>query len=283
MNELDLSKVPKAVETEFQAAYLDCFPEGDPRFVPRAFGWVTPCFTGDYQDYQAVDAHYHDFEHTLQGTLCLGRLLRGWHLAGAEPPLTERIFQLGLLAILMHDTGYLKRRGDTEGTGAKYTVTHVQRSADFAGDLLGGYGFSAEDVKSVQNMIHCTGVELDLKRIPFQSDLEKLTGFAVGTADLLGQMAAADYVEKLPVLYAEFAEALRFSKSQTHFISHFVSAHQLMEETPRFWENMVRKKLDQDFQGVWRFLNNPYPSGRNLYFDRIEANMARLKRELAPA
>ena len=281
MRTLDISKDPLATEHEVHAAYLDCFPKGDRQFAARAFGWATQCFTGHYDDYQAVDAHYHDFEHTLQGTLCMVRLLRGRCQAGAVPPLTERMLQLGLLAILLHDTGYLKKRSDREGTGAKYTITHVERSAEFAAQMLQRRSFSSEEVRSVQNMIHCTGLEADLSAIPFQSELEKLTGFALGTSDLLGQMAAPDYVDKLPILYAEFAEAARFSKSTTHFVTHFTSARQLMEETPRFWELNVRKKLDQDFQGVCRFLNDPYPDGPNLYLERIDANMERLRQQLA--
>jgi len=39
-----------------------------------------------------------------------------WHRAAGQPPLTPHMFELGLLAILFHDTGYLKRRGDNEGT-----------------------------------------------------------------------------------------------------------------------------------------------------------------------
>src|SRR5262249_62118285 len=140
-------------------------------------------------DYQPVDALYHDFEHTLQGTLCMARLLRGRHHAGAQPRLTERMFRLGVLAILLHDTGYLKKREDTEGTGAKYTVTHVERSAEFADQLLADKGFVPTDIKAVQNMIHCTGVDATLSVIPFQSELEKVVGYALGTADLLGQMA----------------------------------------------------------------------------------------------
>ena len=46
------------------------------------------------------------------------------------------MFEFGMLAILMHDTGYLKKRGDNEGTGAKYTLTHVDRSIQFAGELM---------------------------------------------------------------------------------------------------------------------------------------------------
>src|SRR5579871_3308987 len=142
---------PTAVEREVQSAYLGIFPKGDPKFVPKVFGWALECFTGRYGNYQPVDARYHDFEHTLQGTLCMARLLRGRHAAGVKPPLTQRMFELGLLAILLHDTGYLKQRDDTQGTGAKYTVTHVDRGAEFAAGLLAQKNFSPEDIKSVQN------------------------------------------------------------------------------------------------------------------------------------
>ena len=275
------TKDPRAVEMEVLAAYLEIFPQGDRAFVPRVFGWATECFTGRYGDYQAIDAHYHDFEHTLQGTLCMARLLQARERAKTEPRLTERMLELGLLAILLHDTGYLKKREDTEGTGAKYTVTHVERSAEFAAELLGKKGFGANEIKAVQNMIRCTGVDARLSEIPFQSDLEKVVGFALGTADLLGQMAAEDYVEKLPTLYLEFAEAARFSHDETHFIGMFTSAADLMQKTPIFWEKYVQTKLSREFGGLYKFLNDPFPAGPNDYMDRIESNMERLRRKLA--
>ena len=272
---------PTAVQVEVQAACRAMFPGADPMFVPRVFGWAIECFTGNYQNYQAVDARYHDFEHTLQGTLCLARLLRGRHQAGAEPQLTLQMFQLGLLAILLHDTGYLKKRGDTQGTGAKYTVTHVRRSANFAAELLKEKGFDANSIRAVQNMILCTGVNATQSVIPFQSELERVLGWALGTADLLGQMAAEDYVDKLPILYAEFAEASNYSKDRTHFIAMFSSAEDLMQKTPTFWEKFVRLKIDRDWGGLHRFLNAPYPSGPNGYFERIEANIERLRQRTA--
>ena len=275
-----VTKDPAAVEVEVQAAYLAMFPSGDPLFVPRVFGWAIECFTGGYGDYQAVDARYHDFEHTLQGTLCMVRLLHGRHLAGAQPPLTQRMFQLGLLAILLHDTGYLKKHEDTEGTGAKYTITHVARSAEFAAQLLSEKGFGAADIRAVQNMIRCTGIDASLNQIPFQSELEQAAGFALATADLLGQMAAEDYAEKLPILYAEFAEAASFSKDKSHFVTSFNNASDLMERTPEFWSGYVLPRLNQDFGGLFRFLNDPYPDGPNYYLDRIEANMQRVRRQL---
>jgi hypothetical protein len=278
-----VTKDPTAVEVEVQSAYLNMFPKGDATFVRRAFGWANECFTGHYRDYQPIDARYHDFEHTLQGTLCMARLLHGRHLANAGPPLTQRMFELGLLGILFHDTGYLKKRDDTSGTGAKYTVTHVDRSAVFAEQFLAEWKYAAEDIRAVQNMIHCTGVDATLSIIPFQNDMEKIVGYALGTGDLLGQMAASDYVEKLPVLYGEFAEAAQYSKDKTHFISMFSSAADLMQKTPVFWEKYVQVKLNRDFARLFRFLNDPYPDGPNEYLNRIESNMRKLHGVMAGA
>lgn len=271
------TKDPTAVEVEVQQAYLALFPNGDRLFVPRVFGWAIECFTGNYANYQAVDAKYHDFEHTLQGTLCMARLLHARQRTGAQPQLTERFFQLGIVGILLHDTGYLKKREDREGTGAKYTATHVLRSAEFAAGLLRDKGFPAAEIVSVQNMIRCTGVDADLSRISFQSEPERLTGHALATADLLGQMAAEDYVDKLPILYAEFAEAAKFDHGHTDFITKFGNADDLIGRTPRFWSDYVLPKLDRDFDGLHRFLNQPYPDGPNWYVQQIERNMVRLQ------
>ncbi len=272
-----VTRNPTAVQAEVETAYLVIFPHADLAFVGRFFDWAIDCFSGKHRDYQAVDARYHDFEHTLQGVLCLTRLLRGRHLANAQPRLNERMFQLALAAILFHDTGYLKKRDDVGGTGAKYTLTHVQRSAEFTAQFLQEKGFGATDIQAVQNMISCTGVNATLEAITFQSEMERIAGSCLATADLLGQMAAEDYVDKLPVLFSEFAEAAHYTKDQTSFVASFSSAEDLIRKTPDFWRKIVRVKLDRDFSGVHIFLNDPYPAGPNPYFERIEVNLARLR------
>jgi hypothetical protein len=192
------------------------------------------------------------------------------------------MFELGMLAMLTHDTGYLKKRGDNEGTGAKYTLIHVDRSIQFAGELMRGHGFQIEEIQAVQNMIRCTGVNVKLDTIQFQSQLERIVGYALGTADLLGQMAASDYVDKLPILYLEFAEASRHSPDgKMKAGGFFTSAEDLLQKTPLFWEGYVRNKINRDFLGLYRCLNDPYPDGPNPYLQRIESNIARLSRELA--
>jgi len=275
------TKDPTAVEVEVQKAYLTVFPQGNRMFVPQVFGWAIDCFTGNFGDYQAVDAQYHDFEHTLQGTLCLARLLRGRHMAAAKPAVDEKLFQLGIIAILLHDTGYLKHKSDHVGTGAKFTVIHVRRSAEFARELLTQKHYSTADIKAVQNMILCTGINAVLEEIPFQSEAERIVGYALSTSDLLGQMAAADYVDKLPVLFSEFDEASRHEHGRSPAVGTFASAVELRRQTPKFWEQYVKPKLEKDFLGLYRFLEDPKSPGHNPYLDSIEKNISRLRRELA--
>lgn len=272
---------PTAVAHEVQLIYLSLFPDGNRLIVPRAFGVVIDCFSGGNPNYLPIDALYHDVEHTLQGTLCLARLLRTRHLAGAEPRLNGDQFELGLLAILLHDTGYLKRKGDTEGTGAKYTPIHVRRSADFAAECLGMKGFSQEDVQAIQHMIQCTGIGAEPEKIPFQNEWQRVLGCALGTADLLGQMAAPDYVDKLPILFEEFAEAARHNGGRNPALTAFKSAGDLIQRTPDFWDNYVRPRLDGTLGGLYRFLAEPYPDGPNRYLERIEENIGRIRRGIA--
>ena len=145
-----------------------------------------------------------------------------------------------------------------------------------------GNGFPVEEILAVQNMVRCTGVNVKLEGVQFQNPLERTAGFALGTCDLLGQMAATDYVDKLPTLYAELAEAARASPDgRMKAGGFFSSAEDLMQKTPLFWENYVWNKINRDFLGLYRFLNDPYPDGPNDYIDSIQANIARLRRELA--
>jgi len=276
------TRVPGVVEEEVRAIYLSMYPEGTRRAVSRVFSWAIRFFSGRFADYQAIDARYHDFEHTLQGTLCLARLLRGRQAAKAAPEASAKMFELALLAMLFHDTGYLKRKEDTEGTGAKYTPVHVGRSTVFAREFLGKQGYTEADMAAVQHMISCTGVNADLQGIPFQSELERTLGFALATADLLGQMAADDYVDKLPILYLEFAEAARFTNIKVGRFAEYHSAEELMRQTPAFWETYVWPKINHDFRKLYTFLNDPYPDGPNPYLQRIEKNLTRLRRRLTP-
>ena len=277
------TKNPSAVEVEAAAAYAELFPSENPALVRQAFDWAGQCFSGKFDGYQPIDSLYHDFEHTLQGTLCLIRLLRGRHAANATPAISQRMFELALVAILFHDTGYLKAGDDTQGTGAKYTATHVARSGEFAAKFLSQKGWPTADINAVSHMIRCTGVNVSIAAIPFQSPEERLAGFALAASDLLGQMAADDYIERLPDLYVEFEEAARFDDGKSSKLMRFESIGDMMAKTPSFWQFYVIPKITNEFERIYTYLNDPYPDGPNEYVQRIERNLARLAKKLEAA
>jgi hypothetical protein len=249
-------------------------PDADTAVIDRLFRDMEDMFFGRYFDYLPIDTRYHDFEHTLQAALCLIQLLEGRARSGVLSPISARQVEIAIASVLLHDTGYLKLRADWRGTGAKYTFVHVIRSCAFAASYLPTIGFACEEVDIVENAIRCTGPRSDIELIEFPSETGNFLGRALATADFLGQMAAPDYVDELPFLYAEFEESDRFFNIPQEK-RHFRSARELIEKTPAFWERFVLPRLTKDYQGVYRFLAEPYPDGPNAYLDAIERNMAR--------
>jgi hypothetical protein len=277
------TKDPRAVEQAVLELHGKMFGIAAAPTIQKAFSLARDCFEGRCPGYQAIDARYHDFEHTLQGTLCLTRLLWGYFRAGHTPQISPREFELAILAVLLHDTGYLKPVGDNEGTGAKFTLVHVSRSAEFAAELLRPRGYSPTEIAAVQRMIRCTGVNAELASIPFANPMERQLGSALATADLLGQMAAPDYVEKLGILYEEFSEAMRHRPPGTVVAKPFSSAQDLRRQTPSFWEKYVLAKINKEFGAVYEYLRVPWPEGPNPYIEAVEANIARLRDQLGQA
>lgn len=261
-----------AVCEEADRLYHAIYPDAEPAFLPWACGWFRTIFSGRYKDYLPIDTPYHDHEHTMQGLLCLARLLHGRHRAGIEPGIPRPVFELGILAILLHDTGYLRHETDTEGTGAKYTWNHVDRSGEFAEGFMLEHGYSPADIKAVQNMIRCTAMNTALADIPFAAPVERTVGYALATADLMGQMSADDYVDRLPQLYTEFKESYEYFGDRAEFL-YYESAESLVANTPDFWRSYVKPKLESQCKGVYKYLNDPYPDGENEYLTRIRANI----------
>jgi hypothetical protein len=256
------------------------FPGASLQVADRLLADVEAMFTGHYLDYLPIDLGYHDFEHTLQATLCFARLFAGRHVARAEPILSVRHFELGLAAALLHDTGYLKLRSDRAGTCAKYTRVHVLRSCAFAASYLPTVGFTLRDAEIVTGAIRCTGPVSTLARLYFNARADQLLGCMLVTADYLGQMAAADYPDELALLYGEFRESDEFFHVPPEDFA-FQSARELIERTPDFWTFFVRPKLEKEFDAIYRFLASPYPDGPNPYVAAIERNIALVHTRIA--
>jgi hypothetical protein len=267
------TKDAAAVLAFVRGKFSSLYPGADPAWIDRVFHDVADLFAGRNPDYSPIDLRYHDLEHTLQATACLAQLLEGCNRAGATPQVTPRQFQLAMAGVLLHDAGYLKTRGDTAGTGAKYTFCHVLRSCAYAASYLPTLGVSEAEISGVLGAINCTGPTKEISRLHFRDPLERFVGCALATADYLGQMAAQDYTEELEILYAEFTESDDF----THVPENrrvFKSAEDLVARTPAFWKKVVLPKLEIDFQGAYRYLADPYPDGPNPYIQAVSRNIA---------
>lgn len=226
-------------------------------FIDSVFARVQDLFAGRYPGYQACDTKFHDLTHTLDATTCLARILKG--------KVTAREFELAVAAVLLHDSGYLKEASDTAGTGAKYTLTHVERSAQFAGKFLAEFGVTGDEVRLVQLAIRCTGLRVDMSKMAFRDERERLIGCALGTGDMLGQLASETYPHRLRGLYEEFREG---------GVPGYASAEDLMRKTHAFWDTHVQAMLNTQWGGVYRqFDYEPYFAAVRYNLDVIDRSL----------
>ncbi len=278
------SGVPFAVDTKNAAAvehhlsgeFAVVFPGMDPGEVRRVLQWVIDAFGGRNPGFHALDTPYHDLSHTLEVTLCLMTLIRRWAARGVQPACSEESVRWALIASLLHDSGYLRTHDDTEGTGAKYTVIHVDRSADLAGVLTQSMGFADPAVRAIRAMIQCTALGVKVSEVAFDTPELGFLGRALGAADLLAQMAARDYLDKLPLLYREFVESAQHQERFGRKGQTFTSVEDLLGKTPGFWRFYALPRIQTDLDGVHRFLEDPV-TGRNDYLEAVEANIGRLE------
>jgi hypothetical protein len=274
------TKNSQAVGKAIKAAFAEIGAEASFPLLDRLFADVTDMFEGRYAGYQAIDMHYHDFEHTLQATLCLVQILHGRSRTADRPVLTARDWELAVMAALLHDSGYLKANDDRVGSGAKYTFVHERRSCDFCRDYLPRMGVTATEIEDICAAIICTGPKNKISQISFRSEAGRHFAFMLVTADYLAQMSAPDYVAKLPVLYKEFEEAFDF-EGMPREKRPYHSFRELLEKTPGFWTNYVRPMLDFEAAGVHRYLTT---AGQpNPYLQAVEANLAEVRRRLQEA
>ncbi|HEY0793753.1 MAG TPA: hypothetical protein VGD78_22010 [Chthoniobacterales bacterium] len=236
---------------------------------------VCTLFYGGHARYQACDTAFHDFEHTMQATAAVLRLLQAHQQHPRIAALQERDRLLAFASVLFHDTGYLKTRDDHEGSGAKYTSIHVGRSCFVAHDHLPEFGFSPGELRLVQNAISATAVAVRMEALPFRDGREWLVAAMVGTGDMLGQLAAHDYPERLAGLYLEFREASAFSRLHGAGFATHGTLLELLEGTEAFYTSYVLRMLDVEWKGLHRLLVTG--KGPNLYVQQMLANVVRVK------
>ena len=235
----------------------------------RVFQDMVKLFRGEYPGYQSCNTCYHDLKHTTDCLLAMARLMHGASCSGLNLP--ERDAALGLIAALFHDTGYIQSDADVAGTGAKYTLVHVERSVAFMEKYLAQAGYSSRDLDYCRGCVHCTGLDVKISDISFESAYHQAVGWMLGTADLLGQMADRTYLERLPFLYREFLEGE---------VPGFESELDLLRKTPAFWE-FTQFRMITELGNVDRHMRDHFRVwwglDQDINREAIEANIAYLK------
>lgn len=241
-------------------------PAYDASIIRSVFEDVIRLFHGEYPGYCQIKTPYHDLSHTLDVFLCAVRLMHGIQLSGAK--LADREITLVIIATLLHDVGYAQlRNGKETGTGAQYTPTHVKRGIKFMRSYIASQKLPADFADDLTPMISCSDPRLHMSRISFPNKRILLAGQIVGTADLVGQMADRNYLEKLVALYQEFEEAR---------MGNYKSVHDMMRKTQHFYAN-IQKKLDEGFGGLYHMLSLHFKdtlgAEHNFYMESIRKNM----------
>ena len=248
---------PEAVLKEVQTILRLIFPSPDTTLVNAAFEMITRVFNGEHPAYRACNTHYHDLRHTTDAFLAMARLIHGAFIHGES--MGERTVATALIAALFHDTGYIQQKHDTRGTGAKYSLSHVNRSMEFLKRHGPELSLSGEEVAEASAMISCTDISKEIPASQFPSPIVEMLCRILNAADLVAQMADRTYLEKLLFLYHEYKEG---------HVGNYVSEVDLLKKTMGFYE-YIEKRLEPISEKVNQFMvshfNSRWGIPRNLY------------------
>lgn len=260
---------PHAVYAQMKTVIHLFIREFDFTCIQKVFIDILRLFHGEYPGYRACNTRYHNLKHTTDALMAMVRLIHGAWLSGIRFRKTN--ISLSIITTLMHDTGYIQKREENQGTGGQYTLVHVQRSVDFMKSYFARNGYSSQSFNQCAAMLNCTGFHTRTGDIVFPDQETELLGKMLGTADLTGQIADRDYIRKLPFLYKEFEEA---------GIDVYHSEEDLMEKTVDFFQT-TRERLSLELDSADRFFRphfrEHYGIDKNLYAVDMENNLQHLK------
>jgi hypothetical protein len=259
-----------ALMEEVRRIFSYHYPDRYFRRVNRTYNLVKKLYSGGIRGYKACTTDYHDLSHVLDILLTVIRLIDGHN--SENPPFPVQLVVTLLEATLLHDTGYLQEEGDDEGTGAKYTMFHVERGVQFLRNTYEMFEIAADDVKLMVELIRCTSYMVKIEDLTFSSPEERLAGCILGTADLLGQISDRTYLEKLIFLYYEFKEA---------GIKGFNTEFDLIRKTIDFYET-TKKRFTDTYVNVYRYAQHHFRRrfdiDRNLYMEAIDRHIEYLRK-----
>ena len=277
---VDVSSAPD-VRRAVRELFVATFPGAAFDRLWLAFHDFERIYSGRFPGYLGCDTTYHDLQHTLDMTLAMARLIAGHE---RTVPADERLgvarAELGLIISLFHDAGYIRHeeRDREYRNGAEFTRWHVRRSAEFLIDYLPGIGLG-DVAANAGEIVHFTGYERALEDIALNDPRDVRCGHLLGTADLIAQMADRCYLEKCrDRLYSEFViggVAMPLGEDGKPDVQ-IDSGEELLRQTPRFFQDSAKKRLQESFGKAYRFMEQVF-GGRNPYIEAINNNLRHLQ------
>lgn len=266
----DLIKMdfPQSVFEEVQQLISQIYLDYDLSWLSCVFNDVVNLYNGTYPGYRPCSTHYHDLKHMTDGLLALTSLINGAHAAGVS--FREKQVTLALIAIMLHEAGYIQRDDDTTGTGAKYTLVRLERTQEFVQQYFADNGYDTTDCELCCTFIKATDITEDLEALPFSSGGELTLARMIATADIVGQIADRTYLEKLLFLFQELSEV--------HVLG-FKTELDLMENTLDSFRQ-AQHRMEHDLGNVKIFFRhhfmNRWEIDYDMYDDSIESNISYL-------
>lgn len=250
------------------------------RLVRPAFVDIEDAFWGRYTGLLACDTPYHDLRHSLGTALLMARMVDGYEAAhGTGLPALGR--DEGILAVLLalfHDIGFLRRGDEAHLNGACLIRDHEQRGVDFMRSYLaqGPFARFAEQAELIHATNFAKPIVDTLNGLPRELFV---IGQMLGTADLVSQIAGRYYLERCRYfLFREFVAAGvdRTISPSGETIVLYSTAEDLLRKTPGFYEHLVKRRLDEDFAQVFRYVA-PHFGGEDPYAASMRRNLDYLR------
>ncbi|MBU0674601.1 MAG: GAF domain-containing protein [Proteobacteria bacterium] len=241
---------------------------------------VADLYQGEWPSHEACQTGYHNHGHAIDVALLTARMISGWNklpLSEEHPVIDEPMFLNAIAAALFHDTGYIKEKGDTFGSGGKFSFSHEDRSMELAREYLTSHPWPERSRVLAPNIISTTKFHgpLQLEGL-FANRQEEIIGRMVASADLVAQMADVDYIKRINDLYGELQEAYEVETReviQAKGIRVFNSAQEMIEGTVDFYEKFVLPRL-ASLGRMDQYLVSFFGDGRNPYLENITANLS---------
>lgn len=241
-----VSVIIDAFINELRAQYLKSFPIEEPHFadIIQINGQMA------LETLANTDAPYHDLTHTIMVTQVGQEILRGRLLCQGDVSPADWLHFV--ISLLYHDVGYIRgvcradrggryiinQQGDTitpppGATDAFMTPYHVDRGKIFVQERFGNTLYIDADM-IVRN------IELTRFPVPDASDYQELDDYPglVRSADLIGQMADPQYIQKLSKLFIEFKETGEAKRLG------YRNAAQLRAAYPKFYWDVVQPFIE---------------------------------------